>query len=160
MNNYSYESLCELLKTQNITDANELYDFMKEWDITNDKYIFKLLEDIHNKYNGMNGTYYRNVIYEYKKNSICYKIVLIYWSPYSHSRVHYHPSGGCIMKVIKGYIDIDMYDDTDYSILQNIGTKLKVEGEIEYIKGRHGIHRISNDKNPDSAITIHIYISK
>ena len=155
MNNYSYEDLCLILQNQNISDANELYEFMKEWDITNDKYILQLLDDTHNKYDNINGAYYRNVIYEYDK----YKIVLIYWCPYSHSRVHFHPSGGCIMKVIEGYIDIDMYDDSDYSILQNIGTKLKIEGEIEYIKGKHGIHRISNDKNPESAITLHIYIS-
>jgi hypothetical protein len=64
------------------------------------------------------------------------------------------------MKVIEGYIDIDIYDDSDFSILQNIGSKLKIAGDIEYIKGKHGIHRISNDTNSDSAITIHIYISK
>jgi|688.fasta_scaffold251091_2 hypothetical protein len=156
MNNYSYEGLCKILQNQNINDANELIEFMKEWDINNDTYILNLLKIFHNKYNGITHSYYKNIIFEHNN----YKIVLIYWCPYSYSRVHSHPSAGCIMKVIEGYIDIDIYDDSDFSILQNIGSKLKIAGDIEYIKGKHGIHRISNDTNSDSAITIHIYISK
>jgi cysteine dioxygenase len=155
MNNYSFNELCKLLKNNNINDAADLYNFVYEWDISHDSYILTLLDYYKDSYLNIQRSYYRHVIYECEK----YKVVLIYWCPYSFSRIHFHPSNGCIMKVIEGYIDIDIFDDSDYSILQNIGTKLKIEGDIEYIKGRHGIHRISNDKNPNFAITLHIYVN-
>lgn len=154
MNNNSYESLCKILKRGEIKDAVELRDFMIEWDIKNDKMIIEMVEKIERLYINDIGKYYRTTLFGCNK----YEIVLIYWCPYSHSRVHYHPGNGCIMKIIDGYLDIDLYDDSDFSTIQNISSIIRNEGEVEYIKGKHGIHRISNDTNGNYAISLHVYV--
>jgi hypothetical protein len=154
MNNNSYESLCKILMNCNIKDAIELDEYITEWDIKNDKSIIEMINRMKGMYINDTGKYYRNRLFKYDK----YEIVLIYWCPYSYSRVHYHPNGGCIMKILEGYLDIDIYDDSDYSTIQNIASKMRTEGNIEYMRGKHGIHRISNENNGEYAISIHIYV--
>jgi cysteine dioxygenase len=154
MNNNSFENLCKLLKNNNIEDASNLIDYMNEWDVMYDKYILELVDKYSNIYSNNSHLYYRHSLFTYNS----YEVVLIYWCPYSHSRVHFHPLKGCIMKVLKGYLDIDLYDSSDYSTIQHISSKIIQDGQVEYIKGKHGIHRISNDNNCDYAISLHIYV--
>jgi predicted metal-dependent enzyme (double-stranded beta helix superfamily) len=154
MNNYSYESLCKILMKCNIKDAIELDEYITEWNIKDDTQIVEIIDKMKGLYVNDIGQYYKNRIFKYDK----YEIVLIYWCPYSHSRVHNHPGGGCIMKILEGYLDIDIYDDSDFSTIQNIGSIMRDAGKIEYMKGKHGIHRISNDNNSEYAISIHIYV--
>jgi hypothetical protein len=154
MNNYSYESLCKILMKGNIKDAIELDEYITEWNIKDDTQMVEIIDKIKGLYMNDIGKYYKNQLFKYDK----YEIVLIYWCPYSHSRVHNHPDGGCIMKILEGYLDIDIYDDSDYSTIQNIASIMRCENNIEYIRGKHGIHRISNDNNGEYAISIHIYV--
>ena len=154
MNNYSYENLCKLLKDGSINDAIELRRYIEEWNTKDDKTIIEIIQNMERLYINEIGTYYRNTVFKFDK----YEIILIYWCPYSHSRVHYHPNKGCIMKILQGYLDIDIYDDSDFSTIQHLSSIIRNEGEVEYIKGKHGIHRISNDTNGWYAISLHVYV--
>jgi len=151
MNSYSLNNLYNFLDKSSINDTIELKELL--YNISFDDF-YNLIDNYKNKYHNDSGIYYRHSIY--KKNN--FEVVLIYWCPYSYSRIHSHPNKGCIMKVLKGYLDIDLYDDSDYSTIQHYSCKTILEDQIEYIKGKHGIHRISNDKNSDYAISFHIYM--
>jgi len=151
MNSYSLNRLYEFIENLCINDTLELKELL--YDIS--YYDFcNTIEYYKNIYKYDIGSYFKHSIF--KKNNI--EIVIIYWCPYTHSRIHYHPNKGCIMKVLEGYLDIDIYDDSDFSTIQHVEYKTILEGQIEYIRGKHGIHRISNDKNPDYAVSLHIYM--
>ena len=154
MNSYSFKNLRNLLKSDDRMNNDRLYDYLEKWNILKDNEITKLLTIYKEMYNNDTKVYYRNSIYKDNK----YEIVLIYWCPYTHTRIHFHPKGGCIMKVLDGYLDIDIYDDSDYATIEYKSSKILNEEQIEYIEGKHGIHRISNDKNSNYAISINIYI--
>ena len=116
MNSYSLNNLYNFLDKSSINDTIELKELL--YNISFDDF-YNLIDNYKNKYHNDSGIYYRHSIY--KKNN--YEVVLIYWCPYSYSRIHSHPNKGCIMKVLKGYLDIDLYDDSDYSTIQHYSCK-------------------------------------
>jgi predicted metal-dependent enzyme (double-stranded beta helix superfamily) len=152
MNNYSFEELINILSTKKIKDANELNEFIENFDATEDTLILSRINafvaDINSK------TYHRDILYL----SDNYKVILIFWNPWSESPIHCHSNGGCLMKVLKGTLTVDLYDASDFSTIQHKSTTVYREHLVTYIKGKYGIHKVTNDSN-QLAITLHIYIN-
>jgi predicted metal-dependent enzyme (double-stranded beta helix superfamily) len=147
MNGYS--ELIELLKNKIINDSIELKDFLKNWNVINDL-SFDILKE---KYKSIENKYFRENLYKDDN----YEITLIFWCPHSHSPIHYHVNRGCIMKILDGTLRINKYEDSDFSTIRHTHTNIYNINDIEYIKGRHGIHKVFNDTD-NMAISLHIYV--
>jgi len=149
MNNYSYTDLWLLLEKRKYKDAIEFKEFLLKWDIKTDI----SLDIIKNKYINNKNEYFKEYLYKDEN----YEVILIIWTPYSETPIHNHVKGGCIMKVIEGRLKIIKYDDGDLSSIQYINSEYYNEGSIEYIRGKHGIHKVMNNKDR-LAISLHIYV--
>jgi predicted metal-dependent enzyme (double-stranded beta helix superfamily) len=152
MNNYSFEELINILSSNKIKDAKELYTFIDNFEVYKDEFIKTRINSYTTDINSK--TYFRDSLFYSDR----YSVILIFWNPWSESPIHYHPKKGCLMKVLKGSLTVDLYDDTDFSTIQHESTTVYRENFVTYIKGLHGIHKITNDSN-DLAITLHIYIN-
>ena len=89
--------------------------------------------------------YNRNVVYR----DDLFEIIIITWLPGQHTKIHDHPSNGCLLKVL-------------YGELCEIRKKCKIReyhlqtNDISYMHSSLGKHIISNvHKKP--AISIHVY---
>ena len=80
-----------------------------------------------------------------------FELVLISWLPGQHSKMHYHPKNGCIMKLLYGklheirYINSNDFEETDYK-----------KNDISYMCDRFGQHVITNIEDTP-AISLHLY---
>jgi predicted metal-dependent enzyme (double-stranded beta helix superfamily) len=88
------------------------------------------------------------------------ELILLIWHPGSTTPVHSHPHYGCLMRVIRGYLTSETFLDDDRSSVYRVGeARTLKEGDIEYTRGQHGIHRISNTTNGLS-LSLHLYIHR
>jgi hypothetical protein len=154
MNNYSFQELIKLLSIDNIKDASELHNFIDNFDAMNDTIISSHIDSYIKEADMTDKTYHRQILYSSDK----YNVILIFWNPLSESPIHCHPKKGCLMKVLKGSLTVDIYDDSDFSTIQHKTTTVYREHLVTYINGKHGIHKITNDSD-ELAITLHIYIN-
>jgi predicted metal-dependent enzyme (double-stranded beta helix superfamily) len=154
MNNYSFQDLTQLLSLNNIKDASELHRFIDEFDAMNDTIISSHINSYIKEKDITSKTYNRQILYSSDK----YNVILIFWNPQSESPIHCHPKKGCLMKVLKGILTVDIYDDSDYSTIQHLSTTIYREHLVTHIRGEHGIHKITNDSD-ELSITLHIYIN-
>uniref|UniRef100_A0A6C0J053 Cysteine dioxygenase n=1 Tax=viral metagenome TaxID=1070528 RepID=A0A6C0J053_9ZZZZ len=90
--------------------------------------------------------YKKNVVY---RNSN-YEIILITWLPGQQTKLHAHPKNGCIMKVLEGELNENLY--IPGKIIDNIYKK----EDISYIDNTIGKHIISNNSK-NNTISLHIY---
>ena len=92
--------------------------------------------------------YTRNLVYKCNK----FDIYIISWSKNSVSPIHNHPKGGCLMKVLEGSLNENIYSID----------KLKIEkknylskNDVKYIDDKIGFHKIFN--TDIRTYSIHIY---
>tara|TARA_Y100000766_G_C18548726_1_gene431877 strand:- start:7 stop:429 length:423 start_codon:yes stop_codon:yes gene_type:complete len=93
-----------------------------------------------------NKTYYKNCIYKDKD----FEIVVITWYKNQLTKLHNHPSNGCLMKVLLGSLK-------EKKVLNNNSIKInnyKIN-DISYIHDNFGKHKIYNNNN--ISVSIHIY---
>ena len=88
------------------------------------------------------------------------ELVLIIWHPHSTTPVHFHPHYGCLFRIVQGTLHSETYLDDDRSSIYKVD-KVAVmnEGDIDYTRGQHGIHRVFNPTDRMS-ISIHLYIHR
>lgn len=80
------------------------------------------------------------------------KLTLIKWPPGKSSKIHGHPEGGCIFKVLDGVLTEARYDTSDQLRSQSVLFK----SAVNYIDDQMGFHKVSN--NTDGvAYSIHLY---
>lgn len=95
--------------------------------------------------------YYRQLIS--RNNDI--DILVISWNTNQISGSHDHPANGCIMYVVQGALEEDIYiRDTNNNLIMTKTNKIS-SGEISFIQGSSGIHNIRNGDK--LSVSIHIY---
>ncbi len=80
------------------------------------------------------------------------KLTLIKWTPGQSSKIHGHPEGGCIFKVLHGVLTEARYDTLDEMRSQSILFK----NAVNYIDDQMGFHKVSNHTDR-VAYSIHLY---
>jgi len=119
-------------------------------------YIYQELHDYLNKikidfsfYRIEDKTYYRNLLYQ----DDILEIYLIVWAKDSLAEFHYHPKGGCMMKILQGKLHEDL------KLLENnqIYSKIYTTGEFSYIDNSIGSHQV---KALENTYSLHFYSKK
>lgn len=81
-----------------------------------------------------------------------FELVLIYWNKHAMTKIHDHPTKGCLMKILEGSLDEHNYD----SELKFLAYYKLDTNNISYIEKNKILHTISNN-NDNIAISLHIY---
>ncbi|KOS48941.1 hypothetical protein ACN38_g120 [Penicillium nordicum] len=107
-------------------------------------------------------TYTRNLIDEGNGKS---NLLILVWSPGKGSTIHDHANAHCVMKVLKGKLQEDLYSWPDQKQIEDGRisppqlTKKTTYGEnhVTYMSDKLGLHRISNPDQDNFAISLHLY---
>ncbi|KAJ5468423.1 hypothetical protein N7475_006175 [Penicillium sp. IBT 31633x] len=107
-------------------------------------------------------TYTRNLIDEGNGKS---NLLILVWSPGKGSAIHDHANAHCVMKILKGKLQEDLYSWPDQEQIMNGRTsppkltKQTVYGEnqVTYMSDKLGLHRISNPDPANFAVSLHLY---
>ena len=94
------------------------------------------------------NTYNKTVIFKDNK----FEIILISWDKNSETKIHSHPSNGCIMRILKGEILEEKYDT---KTKEKIGVNKYFEGNTSYIHDDLYYHKIINGS--EKSYSLHIY---
>ena len=81
-----------------------------------------------------------------------FEMFLINWPIEYESKIHNHADYGCLMKVLQGNLQENIYSKQ----LDLLETKFKRKGDVSYIDDSIGYHSI-NTLNDLSSVSIHIY---
>ena len=84
------------------------------------------------------------------KNKL-FEIVIISWNNDQSSSKHDHPSNGCLLKILKGNLLEERYENI-YKIKKKT---ILNKNSISYIEGSKIIHKIIN--NTYKSVSLHIY---
>ena len=100
--------------------------------------------------------YHQDVYYEkiFMYDDDDFSIVLIKWKKGSVTKIHDHPSKGCVAKLLKGKIKEESYDN-DGGKIKFSESKIVNENDIFIKIGSDTVHRIVA---LDDAISLHVYI--
>jgi inositol oxygenase len=114
------------------------------------------LKDLLNNYEGndwndyvefKDNTYSKKI---FRSNNL-FEIIIISWNNNQNSPIHNHPENGCLMKILKGSLVEERYDND----LKKIETSICNYKDVSYINGSKILHKILN-KN-QKTVSIHIY---
>lgn len=100
--------------------------------------------------------YTRNLIYSDRTN---YSLLLLCWGPDRESKIHDHPSRGCFLKVLRGFIKETIYGV--YPALNEIcecSASVHPTGSVSFMSDDIGLHKISNPSADQPAISLHLYV--
>ena len=93
--------------------------------------------------------YNRNIV---KKNDL-FELAIITWDINQKTKIHGHPKGGCLFKVIHGNINENFHKKRD-KIIHRINTYKM--NDISYIDNSIGYHSMHNNYD-DMCVSLHIY---
>lgn len=81
-------------------------------------------------------------------------VVVISWDSNQYSGLHDHPTNGCIMRVMQGQLQEDVYirEDDKFTLSK---TKKILSAQTSFIQGKSGIHNIKNGS--EKSVSVHIY---
>lgn len=89
-------------------------------------------------------------------------LLILVWSPGKSSPIHDHANAHCIMKVLKGSLVETRYawptvhlNEKEDHPLQTIGQKMYGENDVTYMSDKLGLHRISNPRTNEYAVSLH-----
>jgi len=92
---------------------------------------------------------------DYKKNLVYrdnnFEIFVVCWLPNQETKIHNHPEGGCLLKILEGNMMEELYDKN--FVLQEKNNL--VMSDVRYIDDSIGIHKMKN--NEENTISLHIY---
>ena len=91
--------------------------------------------------------YSRNLVYKSDK----FDVYVICWSKNCLSLIHNHPERGCLMKILNGILEEELYNNE----LKKIKHTILLKDDVKYIDDNIGYHRITNNRKP--SISLHIY---
>ena len=128
--------------------------------------------------------YQKNHVFFYNQDGLKISIVIIGWNPRQRSKIHDHPSKGCLMKVLEGPgIEEILYTLNDkllwssllplmdkgkginnhkaQILIPNKKIALTKESNLAgYQSGVLGLHKIINPSKKKSTLTLHHYIGE
>ena len=82
------------------------------------------------------------------------KLILIYWKGFQKSKLHNHPSGGGLMRVLSGRLLETRFDPYDQEKI--LGKFECPTGALSYIHDELALHVVENP-NKNAAISLHVY---
>ena len=146
----------------NCPTINSLFNFLKNQNLDKKKLNkFTYLADNYvgddwKKYMVKNvNTYNRQLVI--KNENI--EILILTWLPGQESPIHGHPDNGCILKVLKGELNEEIYDNLQQNIdnVQSpINTNIHKNNSVSYMHNDKGYHKIKNN-SAEIACSLHIY---
>lgn len=89
-----------------------------------------------------------------------YNLVILCWNVGQGTPVHDHPASECMFKVCDGAICETRFDfpegnrDAELEVTGHIELS---EGEVGHINDVQGIHRMDNESDIDTCVTLHCY---
>ena len=81
-----------------------------------------------------------------------FELFLINWPIEYQSNIHNHAENGCLMKVVQGELQENIYSKQ----LDLLETKFKTKGNVSYIDDSIGYHSIYNN-NDFTSSSLHVY---
>jgi len=92
---------------------------------------------------------------DYKKNLVYrdnnFEMFVVCWLPNQKTKIHNHPEGGCLLKILEGNMIEELYDK-NFVLQENNNL---VMSDVIYIDDSIGIHKMKN--NEENTISLHIY---
>jgi len=92
---------------------------------------------------------------DYKKNLVYrdnnFEMFVVCWLPNQKTKIHNHPKGGCLLKILEGNMMEELYDK-NFVLQENNNL---VMNDVRYIDDSIGIHKMKNNK--ENTISLHIY---
>jgi len=92
---------------------------------------------------------------DYKKNLVYrdnnFEMFVVCWLPNQETKIHNHPVGGCLLKILAGNMIEELYDKN--FVLQEKNNL--VMSDVRYIDDSISIHKIKNKE--ENTISLHIY---
>ena len=130
-----------------LTNKKQLKDFehLLEEYTEEDYYDYLSIKDF------INNNNYKRVKIEELSNDV-FEFVLIIWKPNAKTKIHDHPNKGCLLKVLEGSLDEELFDNE----LNNLAFYKLNKNETSYIESNTILHSISNNTN-NYAVSLHIY---
>jgi len=86
------------------------------------------------------------------------ELYVITWSPNSESQIHDHPNVGCLLKVVKGSLQEDLFIRDGLSNAKFNETNYLIQNSIGFRSGNNVLHKITNINNTDDMYTVSIHI--
>tara|TARA_B100000123_G_scaffold173990_1_gene129200 strand:+ start:226 stop:666 length:441 start_codon:yes stop_codon:yes gene_type:complete len=135
---------------------NNIINHLRKFEINRYNKLFKYQYLLRN-YNGEEWKDYIN----FENNNYGKKLVhrddnfeikVLSWKPGDKSGIHNHSEFGCLMKVLQGNLQENIYSDN----LNLLDIKHLSTNEVSYIDNTIGYHSINNNYNKD-CISLHIY---
>lgn len=88
----------------------------------------------------------------YKNNLV--EVYLIVWFDNALTPIHDHPDGGCLVKIIKGRLIEDVYQNVGNSQAIHVKSNILNQLDINYKTGNKILHQI---KANEYSVSLHIY---
>lgn len=92
----------------------------------------------------------------YVKNLVCknifFEIFILSWNSNQKSPIHNHAKNGCLMKILYGKLEQELYSKN----VKLIEKQIVDTSNISYIDNNIGLHSINNNNNKP-AVSLHIY---
>lgn len=143
MNIYSIYNLGDVI-SEHLKNGDSLYN-LKEL-------LQQYIGTDWNKFVNINDTCYnRNLVF---RNEYI-DIYIITWKQKQESKIHDHPTHGCLLKVLAGNIIEEIYVKNENEFLLT-KTNILSKNDIGFQIGKNGIHKIINS-NDEIAVSIHVY---
>jgi len=98
-----------------------------------------------------NSTYNKNIVIS---NEI-FDIVVITWNVNQCSKIHDHPKNGCLVKILQGELQEDLFE-LNLNEIKHLSTNILQYNNISYNESNKIVHKISNAGN-EIAVSLHIY---
>ncbi|CAG8291306.1 unnamed protein product [Penicillium salamii] len=136
-------------------DPMQIQLLMEKYTSNPDEWSSYALEDA-------SRTYTRNLIDEGNGKS---NLLILVWSPGKGSTIHDHANAHCLMKILKGRLQEDLYSWPNQKQIDN-GEKCPPqltkqttygENQVTYMSDKLGLHRISNPDHNGFAVSLHLY---
>ena len=86
-----------------------------------------------------------------------FEIMVLCWDKGQTSGIHDHPKYGCIVKVLQGELEENIYGKNKLDKLEHLHKQVLREGQCSFQIGKMGLHNVSNPSAKNFAVSLHIY---
>jgi len=109
-------------------------------------------------YNGSDWQKYITINNNYHKNLICkndkLELYIITWMPNSYTKIHDHPTKGCLVKVLQGeLVETEFINEDNINYKNTINLK---KDDIGFKINNKILHKINNNTT-EIAMSLHLY---
>ncbi|RLN57572.1 hypothetical protein BBJ28_00018331 [Nothophytophthora sp. Chile5] len=96
--------------------------------------------------------YTRNLI---STDNETYALMLLCWNRGKYSPIHDHPTDGCWVKVIQGFVNEVRYQRQDGKLVET--SNVVLTSGVTYMDDSLGLHKVGNPHAEIDAISMHLY---